>query len=380
MQDSHFRDRWRPRSPIGLYLHSAPPLVLAAAVLLGFGLVACRKNDSAAQVVRPVRTVTVEPRDTGETLSLTGEIQPRYEADIGFRVGGKILARLVDVGTEVKHGDLLARLDPQQYQQDLAVATSEVAAADAEVARRRAQEARQAALLKNGHTTEVKYDEALKTYKTAQAQADAARARTAQASDNLRYTQLTADHDGVITAVGADAGQVVGAGQMVVRLARPGEREAVFHIAEASFNNPPANPTVMVRLVSDPNVETTGKIRYVSPQADPTTRTYAIRVALDSPPPQMRLGASVVASVTTNQGRSITLPGGALFDKDAKPAVWVVGAGGAVQLRPISIERYQGDTVVVGSGLAKGDIVVTAGVQTLVPGEKVRVLEASGAP
>ncbi|MGH7029048.1 MAG: efflux RND transporter periplasmic adaptor subunit [Stellaceae bacterium] len=350
-------------------------------MLLAGSLAACRKDDSTAAVreVRPVRTVTVEPRDTAETLSLTGEIQPRYQADIGFRIGGKILERPVDVGTEVKTGDLLARLDPQQYRQDLAVAKSEVAAADAEVARSRAQQARQAALLKNGHTTEVKYDQAVKTFKTAQAQADAARARQVQATDNLGYADLKADHDGVVTAVGADAGQVVGAGQMVVRLARPDEREAVFHVAEAAFNNPPRNPTVEVRLVSNPAIETTGKIRYVSPQADPGTRTYAIRVALNNPPPPMRLGANVVGSVTTSRARRITIPGSALFDKNAKPAVWVV-EGGAVQLKPITVERYQDDSVVVGSGLATGDVVVTAGVQMLVPGEKVRLLQASAAP
>ncbi|HEY3911348.1 MAG TPA: efflux RND transporter periplasmic adaptor subunit [Stellaceae bacterium] len=356
-------------------------LSAAIAVLLAASLAACHKDDSpaAAREVRPVRTVTVEPGDTAETLSLTGEIQPRYQADIGFRVGGKILARPVDVGTQVNKGDLLARLDPQQYRQDLTVVKSEVAAADAEVARSRAQQARQAALLKNGHTTEVKYDEAVKTFKTAQAQADAARAREVQASDNLGYADLKADHDGVVTAVGADAGQVVGAGQMVVRLAQPGEREAVFHVAETALKLS-KNPTVEVELVSDHAIKTTGTVRYVSPQADPATRTYAVRVALDNPPPQMRLGANVVGSVTTNQARSITIPGSALFDKNAKPAVWVVEPGGAVQLRPIAVERYQGDAVVVGSGLAKGDIVVTAGVQMLVPGEKVRLLQASAAP
>ena len=153
-----------------------------------------------------MRTVTVEFRKSGDTLSLTGEIQPRYQADIGFRVNGKILERPVDVGTEVKKGDLIARLDPQQYRQDLEVAKSEVAAAEAEVTRSQAQEARQRELLKNGHTTQVKYDQALKTFKTAQAQLDATRAKQVQASENLGYTELKADNDGVITAVGADAG------------------------------------------------------------------------------------------------------------------------------------------------------------------------------
>src|SRR5215471_8737399 len=354
---------------------AAGPAVVLVLISL---LTACQKEEKAAgTVVRPVRTVTVAMQEGGEKVSLTGEIQPRYQADLGFRVNGKILDRPVDVGTQVKTGDLLARLDPQQFRQDLEVAKAEVVKADAEVARSQAQEYRQRELLKNGHTTQVAYDQALKTFKTAQAQADAARAKQVQASENLGYTDLKADADGVISAIGADPGQVVSAGQMVVRLAQPGEREAVFNVAEATFKNPPKNPTVEVALVSNHDIKTTGKVRYVSPQADPTTRTFTVRVSLPDAPPQMRLGANVVGSVTVNEGRVVTIPASALFQKDGQPAVWLVTKDGTVQLKPITVARYQGDLVVVGSGLAQGDVVVTGGVQKLLPGQKVRLMQAS---
>jgi len=353
--------------------------VVGVLVLIS-ALSACKKEETAAAPnIRPVRTVTVEPREAGETVSLTGEIQPRYQADLGFRVNGKILERPVDVGTQVKTGELLARLDPQQFRQDLEVAKAEVAKADAEVTRSQAQEYRQRELLKNGHTTQVAYDQALKTFKTAQAQADAARAKQVQASENLGYTDLKADADGVISAIGADPGQVVSAGQMVVRLAQPGEREAVFNLAEAAFKNPPKDPIVEVKLVSNPEIKTTGKVRYLSPQADPTTRTFTVRVSLPDAPPQMRLGANVIGSVTVNEGSSITIPGSALFQKDGKPAVWLVDKDGTVQLKPITVQRYQGDAVVVDGGLTQGDVVVTAGVQKLLPGQKVSLMEASDA-
>ena len=353
--------------------------VVGVLVLIS-ALSACKKEETAAAPnIRPVRTVTVEPREAGETVSLTGEIQPRYQADLGFRVNGKILERPVDVGTQVKTGELLARLDPQQFRQDLEVAKAEVAKADAEVTRSQAQEYRQRELLKNGHTTQVAYDQALKTFKTAQAQADAARAKQVQASENLGYTDLKADADGVISAIGADPGQVVSAGQMVVRLAQPGEREAVFNLAEAAFKNPPKDPIVEVKLVSNPEIKTTGKVRYLSPQADPTTRTFTVRVSLPDAPPQMRLGANVIGSVTVNEGSSITIPGSALFQKDGKPAVWLVDKDSTVQLKPITVQRYQGDAVVVGGGLTQGDVVVTAGVQKLLPGQKVSLMEASDA-
>jgi RND family efflux transporter MFP subunit len=350
----------------------------AGILILLSPLTACHKEEKAAsQAIRPVRTATVELQEGGENVSLTGEIQPRYQADLGFRVNGKILERPVDVGTQVKKHDLLARLDPQQYRQDLEVAKSEIAVAEAEVTRSQAQEYRQRELLKNGHTTEVAYDQALKTFKTAQAQLDAARARQIQASENLAYTELKADNDGVITAIGADPGQVVSAGQMVVRLAQPGEREAVFNIAEGAFKKRPTDPTVTVHLVSNPEIETAGKVRYISPQADPATRTYTVRVSLPDAPPQMRLGANVVGTVTLDQGQTVSIPGSALFQKDGKPAVWLVEKDKTVQLKPITVQRYQGDSVVVGDGLAQGDVVVTAGVQKLLPGQKVALMDAS---
>src|SRR5947207_7146403 len=353
---------------------------VTGSLVLISGLTACKKEEkTAAPDIRPVRTVTVEPSAAGETVSLTGDIQPRYQADIGFRVNGKILERPVDVGTQVRKGDLLARLDPQQYRQDFEVAKAEVAKADAEVARSQAQEYRQRELLKNGHTTQVAYDQALKTFKTAQAQADAARAKQVQASENLGYTDLKADNDGVISAIGAEPVQVVSAGQMVVRLAQPGEREAVFNLAEATFKSPPKNPTVEVKLVSNPDIQTQGKVRYISPQADPETRTFTVRVSLPDAPPQMRLGANVIGSVTVNQGSSITIAGSALFQKDGKPAVWLVDKDGTVQLKPITVRRYQGDSVVVGDGLSRGNVVVTAGVQKLLPGQKVALMDASAA-
>jgi len=152
----------------------------------------------------------------------------------------------------------------------------------------------------------------------------------------------------------------------------------VFNVAEALLKNPPRkDPTVEVTLVSNPDITTEGRVRYISPQADPTTRTYTVRVSLPGAPPQMRLGANVTGSVTLNQGSSITIPGTALFQKEGQPAVWLVEKDGTVQLKQITIDRYQGDLVVVGDGLAPGDVVVTGGAQKLLPGQKVRLMQAS---
>lgn len=353
-------------------------VLLATALVILTGCGEGKEKQATAPVIRPVRTVAVEPKRTSQVLTLTGNIEARYQIDVGFQVSGRIIARPVDVGTVVKPGDLLARLDPQQYQQNLEAAKADVVAAQAEVVRSQAQEGRQRELLKNGFTPQATYDQALKIFKSAQAQLDVAKARETQADQNVGYTEVKAETDGVITSVSADAGQVVGAGQVVVRLARPGEREAVFNVAESAAKGVPQNPTVTVVLISDPEIRTTGKVRYVSPQADPTTRTYSVRVSLPDAPPQMRLGANVTGSVTFGEATVVELPGSALFEKNGKPAVWLFDPkSGEVGLRGIDIARYEGDRIVVANGISQGDIVVTAGVQKLLPGQKVRLMDTA---
>jgi membrane fusion protein, multidrug efflux system len=361
------------RSQIGLRIFRLTLMMLPLIVTL----VGCGKKETAKPDVRPVRAVTVELGDGTERTTLTGEIRARHESDLGFRVDGKIIARPVDVGSVVKKDDVLARLDPQKQQQNLQAAKADAASAEATLIKNRANEARQATLLKDGWTTRVTYDDALASLKTAQAQVESARARLRQAEDNLAYTELRADADGVITAVSASTGQVVSTGQSVVRLAQPGEREAVFNASDAILSASPKNPPVMVVLASNPAISVVGTVRYVSPQADATTRTYEVRISLPDAPEQMRLGATVTGSVSLDTAGVIELPGSALFEENGKPAVWIVDQKtGTVRTKPISVARYSGDRIVLSGGLQNGDVVVTAGVQKLIPGQKVRLLAA----
>lgn len=347
-------------------------------IALTLPLASCGKKEAAEPDIRTVRTVTVAPGNGTERTTLTGEIRARYESDLGFRIDGKIIARPVDLGSSVKKGDLLAQLDPQPRQQDLQAAKADADSAEATLANAQGSEARQAQLLKDGYATHAGYDNALSTLKTAQSQVESTKARLEQAKDNLTYTDLRADADGVITAVSANIGQVVSTGQSVVRLAQPGEREAVFNVSETILSTAPKNPPVTVVLASNPSIRVVGRVRYVSPQADATTRTYEVRVSLPDAPEQMRLGATVTGSVTFDTGGAIELPGTALFEQNGKPAVWLVDQKTrTVDTKPISIERYSGDKIVLSGGLEKGDVVVTAGVQKLIPGQKVRLLDAA---
>jgi RND family efflux transporter MFP subunit len=234
-------------------------------------------------------------------------------------------------------------------------------------------------LLSSGVTTRANYDTALKNLRSAVAKLDSAKATRDLAKDQLSYAELAADFDGIITAVGAEAGQVVNAGQMIVRLARPTDRDAVFAIAESAFKGRGSQerPEVTVALLSNPNIAADGVVREISPVADPATRTYQVKVTLKNPPDQIRFGASVIGRLKAATAPVVVLPAAALFDKSGKPAVWVVDpAGGSVSLKPVVIARYETDRVVVSDGLAKGDIVVTAGVNRLREGQKVRLAEA----
>lgn len=341
-------------------------------------LAACKEDAPKAVEIRPVRTEVVEPRPIEDDRTAVGEIKPRHESDLGFRLSGKLVSRVVDIGVSVRKGDLLARLDDQEYQNKLRSAEADIASAEAVLVEAEAAEGRLRQLLASGNTTRANYDVAVKNLRAAQAKLESSRAAASLSRDQLGYAELRADFDGIVTAVSAEPGQVINAGQMVVRLARPDDKDAVFAIAESAFRGRPANerPEVIVTMLSSPGVTTDGVVREISPVADPTTRTYQVKVTLRSPPEQMRFGSSVVGRLKATTAPVVVLPGSALFDSGGKPAVWVYQAATtSVALKPVVVARYEADRVVISEGLARGDVVVTAGVNRLREGQKVRVGE-----
>src|SRR5262245_30501249 len=225
---------------------------------------------SKAPEIRPVRTLVVEPRSIEDDRRAIGEVRPRYESDLGFRVSGKVIARNIDVGVAVKKGELLARLDDQDYRNKLASAESDIVGADAVLIEAQTAEWRLRHLLANGNTTRANYDVALKNLRSAEAKLDSAKAALNLAKDQVGYSQLYADCDGIVTAVGAEAGQVVNVGQMIVRLARPSDKDAVFSIAESVFaerRDDSERPQIIAALLSNPDIFADGVVREVSPVA-----------------------------------------------------------------------------------------------------------------
>lgn len=352
------------------------PCILLLTLLMA--LAGCKHEDVPVES-RLVRTLVVDPKPISDDRHAIGEVKPRYESDLSFRVAGKVLARLVDVGARVKQGDTLATLDTQDYQNRLRSAEADVRSAEAALAEAQGSEARQAKLLKDGWTPRATYDTALRNLRAAEAKLAAAKANLDLARDQLNYTELKADFDGVITAVGAEAGQNVNAGQMVVKLARPDDRDGVFNIAETAFTDISGpHPEVIVWPLSNPDLTVDGLVREISPVADPATRTYTVKVTLNNPPPQLRFGMSIGGRLKGHDALVVALPLSVLFEKDGSPAVWVLDQqSSSLTLRPITVARYEANTAVVASGLVKGDIVVTAGVNTLRIGQKVRLAETT---
>jgi RND family efflux transporter MFP subunit len=353
-------------------MKSGASFFVVAVALVATG---CSSEAAKAPEVRPVQAIVVTPNTIADDRRAVGEIKPRYESDLGFRVSGKIVSRAAEIGKEVKKGELLAKLDDQDYLNKLRSAEADAASAEAVLAEAQSSERRSRTLLEQGWTTQANYDVALRNLRSAEAKLAAARAALQLTKDQLAYSELRADFDGVVTAVGAEPGQVINVGQMVVRLARPEEKDAVFAIAEAVFGRPLSEerPEVIVALLSNPSVLVEGFVREVSPVADATTRTYQVKVTLKNPPDQMRFGASVTGRLKASTAPVIVLPGSALFEKGGQPAVWVVDrTKNTVSLRNVAIVRYETEIVVVSAGLAAGDIVVTAGVNRLRDGQPVR--------
>ncbi|MFO1130696.1 MAG: efflux RND transporter periplasmic adaptor subunit [Hyphomicrobiales bacterium] len=351
---------------------------VAAIILLLPLLAACKQEAEApAAAPRQVRTVVIAESTGATALTLTGRIEAEDEVPLAFRIGGRLLENNGKLGERLQRGDLVARLESQNEENQLRAATAALAAAQAQYNQAAGHYDRQRTLFRQGWATRATYETAEKGKKTAAAQVDAAEAQLSAAEDLLGFTELHADQDGVITTVGPLAGEVVTPGQMIVRVARQDGRDAVFDVPSQVIRNAPADPDIMVALADDPSVKVRGHVREVSPQADPVTRTFKVKVTLDNPPEAMRLGATVNGTMTTTQDAVIEIPASALTRSEQQPAVWVVdSASQTVALRPVEVKRFGEYLVAIADGLKSGDVVVTAGVQALHPGQPVRLLEA----
>lgn len=341
-------------------------------------LAACRGGgDEEAQEVRPVRVMVTDKRLSGDTVTLIGSVQAESEINLSFRIAGRMMERNVGMGDRVRRGQVIALLDTQDEESGLQSARAQLSAAQAQMVEANNNFVRMRGLVAQDAVSRALFDQAESTRRAAQSQVESAQAQVNLASNRLGYTRIVSDVSGVVTALGAEPGEVVAAGQMIVQIAREGSRDAAFDVPAAVKDSAPANARITVMLTADPAVTAQGRVREISPRADPVTNTFRVNVGLIDPPAAMRLGSTVTGRMKLGSVLGIEVPAAAVTRSGGKTAVWVVDPKThQVSTRAITIQSSTPSAVMVASGLEQGDIVVTAGVQALHPGQKVRLIGA----
>ena len=348
-----------------------------AALLCSVALLpGCSREEPAPEPVRPVLSIEIKPESEESLGRFAGSIQARYETHLGFRVPGRIANRNVDVGAEVEKGALLATLDPTDQQNQLRAAQGDLARIEAQWINAQANARRQQELFDRGVGAQAQLDIALTDLQTTGASLAQAKASVSQARDQLTYSELRTDHGGVVTAWNAEAGQVVTAGQQVVTLARPDIKEAVIDLPASLVDQLPADVVFKVAAQLDPSINTTAIVREIEPQAQSATRTRRARLTLTETPDGFRLGTAISVSLSSAIEPRTELPLSAVQEVDGKTRIWVIDTQNqTVAPREVTVLRRDANSALIGKGVKAGERVVSAGVNSLKPGQKVKIDE-----
>jgi len=351
-------------------------IVAISAVTLG----ACTAKSAADPRTAPPLVRTTLVHDTGAaSRAFTGVVAARVQSDLGFRVSGKVLERLVDAGQTVRRGQPLMRIDPVDLRLAVNAKQQAAAAARAQAKQTAQEEARFRTLLGTGAVSVSAYDQAKAAADTAKAQLSAAEAQAEVARNASRYAELVADGDGVVMETLAEPGQVVSAGQVVVRVAHAGPREALIQLPETL--RPAVGSTGQATLFGKDGVVVPTRLRQLSDAADPLTRTFEARYVLDGGLANAPLGATVtirIADGRAGEHDGLQVPVGALVDAGKGPGVWVVNGNPAkVAWRPVTIVRMNNENARVTGRLRQGERIVALGAHLLREGERIRTVSRS---
>lgn len=361
-----------------LFPHSRYVFALAAAVLLA----ACSRPAPPEEPVRSVKLLTVGVGALQSSLEYSGEVRARVESRLGFRVAGKIVQRQAELGQRVKAGQVLAQLDPRDYQLAAEASRAQVASATTQRDLAAADLKRYQALKDQNFISGAELERREASLKAAQATLDQARAQLASQGNQAGYTTLVADVSGVVTGIDAEPGQVVAAGTPVVRIAQDGPRDVVFNVPEDKVGQIAAGSEVAVRGWAG-NASMAGHVREVAASADAATRTFQVKVSIDGgDAPALGSTVYVTPKALSHAGiPAIKLPTSALRQEGQSTAVWVYDAAtSTVKSQVVQIATADGNEAVVASGLTPGMQVVATGVHVLSPGQKVVVYQPKNGP
>lgn len=345
-------------------------------------LAACEKPPEPPPPPRPALVIIAGNGLTQQALVLVGEVKSRYESNQGFRISGKIVERNVEVGTPVKKGQTLARLDIADAQLAAVAAVADLRAAEANYALAKSEVERQRQLVSKKFISQSALDKYEAQLKTAEAQVNQAKARAAVSGNQSRYTSLVADRDGVITQIRAEPGQVVESGEMIAQIADTRQIEVQVAIPESRMNGVKTSDPVMITLWAERSHNYSGTVREIAPAADSATRTFNVRVKFDQPDDKVRLGmtAAVRFDQTQTQTQEIIVPNSAVTQKRGQTLVWVIDKQGIAKSRLVRIGDFTEQGVAIRQGLQGGEMIAVVGVHTLIEGQRVTPKLQQAAP
>jgi len=361
-------------------LPSVVSLALLGAVALAVSGCSDEKKAETKEVIRPVKVVEIAEAGDTRALDYSGAVKARVEMNLGFRVAGKITDRRVNIGDRVKPGDLLAQIDPTDYQLAVKTAEANLAAAEkgvatADLANKRAQQ-----LFDKSVTAKSQMEQAALSYDQAVSTRDAAASSVDQARNQVAYTELKADRSGIVTSISADTGAVVAAGTPVATVALDGEKEVQIAVPENDIAQFKPGKTVKASFWSDNKLLLDGKVREVSGSADAQSRTFSVRVSLPNDDRVLLGMTATIEAAVGNAETNVAIPLSALAEKDGKKIVWIVDRNAStVHAREIKVADFTGAGVHVADGLKTGDLVVAAGTQFMAENLKVKLPEQQSA-
>lgn len=351
--------------------HYAVPSLIALAVLAG-----CSKPPAPVEEIRPVRTTTLGAASADSSQRFAGTVRARFENPLAFQVSGRVVAKLVNSGEAVKKGQALARLDPQDYALDQSAKAAQLAAAESDLNQQETDLKRSGDLLAKQFISQAQYDRQFNGVNVARAKLKQARAGLAASSNQTGYTVLTANADGVVSDISIEPGQVVAAGQPVAHLTASGEREVAIQVPEQDLKAVQSASRFEVELWAGKQ-SFAGRLRELSANADPVTRTYAARISIDNPSAELKTGmtANVKLPHVAN-GSERRLPLTALLDQGNKHYLWTVDKKTLkVSRSQVQVKSVGDSWASIAGGPANGSLVVTAGVHLLRDGQRVTLLQ-----
>ena len=373
MKFAHHR---RTTAPLPTHSPVLLPLVLAVTLALA----ACQKPAPVTDAPREVVVLPAQADSGAQLLTLPGEVQSRFSTPMSFRIAGQVIERRVHLGDTVRKGDVVARLDPADAEHNAASAEADLASAREHFDAAEKQLQRDTLQARDKLISALQLEQTQDAYAAAKAQLKGATARAAVAGNQRNYTRLIAEHDGVISAEQANTGEVLAAGQPVFSLAWSGATDVTTEVSESQVAKIRVGAPATVKLTALPDQKLTGRVREVSPAADPQSRTFRVKVTLETQNPSLRLGMSGEVSINTSaqektasSSGTTVIPATALFHQGNRPAVWIVRpADGKLELRPVIVSAYGERSVTLSDGVTGGEKIVVQGVHTLTAGEKVK--------